>query len=178
MAGGGFENAVLDVDVAGVGFELLPTIGGGFAGESPSVVGVPDDGMGAAEKFEKLKEGRCGGKSIVGFDEDFDLPAVFLFLLLPPVEDFDRLAVVFFCEGGAPGATSEDAEVGGTDLFGELGKGEKGGAAGFVVADKFEGGAEDAGGMAGKGGTGSGEATGLFGEIGGEIDPVFERAEF
>ncbi len=31
VAGGGFENAVLDVDVAGVGFELLPTIGGGFA---------------------------------------------------------------------------------------------------------------------------------------------------
>ena len=172
------ENAVLDVDVAGVGFELLPTIGGGFAGESPGVVGVPDDGMGAAEKFEKFKEGRCGGKGVVGFDEDFDLPVIFLFLFLPPVEDFDGLAVVFLCEGGAPGAASEDAKVGGTDLLGELGKGEKSGAPGFGVADEFKGGAEDASGMAGKGSADSGEATGLFGEIGGEIDPVFERAEF
>jgi len=60
VAGGRFENAVLDVNVACVGFELLPTIGGGFASESPGVVGVPDDGMGAAEKFEKLKKGRRG----------------------------------------------------------------------------------------------------------------------
>jgi hypothetical protein len=178
VAGGRFEDAVLDVDVAGVGFELLPTIGGGFAGESPGVVGVPDDGMGAAEKFEKLKKWRCGGKGVVGFDEDFHVPVVLLFLILPPVEDFDGLAIVFVGEGGAPGATSEDAEVGGTDLFGELGKGEKGGTAGFIVSDEFEGGPEDAGGMAGKGGTDSGEAAGLFGEIGGEIDPVFERAEF
>ena len=178
MAGGGFENAVLDVDVAGVGFELLPTIGGGFAGESPGVVRVPDDGMGAAEKFEKLKEGRCGGKGVVGFDEDFDLPAVFLFLFLPPVEDFDGLAVVFVCEGGAPGAASEDAKVGSADLLGELGKGEKRGAPGFGVADEFEGGAEDASGMSGEGGADGGEAAGLFGEVGGEIDPVFKRAEF
>jgi len=55
VAGGGLENAVFDVDVAGVGFELLPTIGGGFASESPGMVGVPDDGMGAAEKFEKFE---------------------------------------------------------------------------------------------------------------------------
>jgi len=114
----------------------------------------------------------------VGFDEDFDLPVVFLFLFLPPVEYFDRLTVVFVGEGGAPGAASEDTEVGGTDLFGELGKGEKGGTAGFGIADEFEGGAKDAGGMAGEGGADSGEAPGLFGEIGGEIDPVFERAEF
>ena len=99
VAGGRFKNAVFDVNVAGVGFELLPTIGGGFAGESPSVVGVPNDGMGATEKFEELKEGRCGGKGVVGFDEDFDLPAVFLFLFLPPVQDFDGLAVVFVGEG-------------------------------------------------------------------------------
>jgi len=178
VAGGRLENAVFDVDVAGVGFELLPTIGGGFAGESPGVVGVPDDGMGAAEKFEKLKKWRCGGKGVVGFDEDFHVPVVLLFLILPPIEDFDRLAVVFVGEGGAPGAASEDTEVGGTDLFGELGKGEKGGTAGFGIADEFEGGAEDAGGMAGKGGADSGETTGLFGEIGREIDPVFERAEF
>ncbi len=172
------ENAVFDVDVAGVGLEMFPAIGWGFAGESPSVVGVPDDGMGATEKFEKLKEGRCGGKGVVRFDEDFDLPVVFLFLFLPPIEDFDRLAVVFVGEGGAPGATSEDAEVGGTDLFGELGKGEESGAPGFGVTDEFEGGAEDTSGMAGKRGTDSGEAAGLFGEIGGEIDPVFKRAEF
>ena len=54
MPSGRFEDAVLDVDVAGVGFELLPTIGGGFAGESPGVVGVPNDGMGPTEKFEKF----------------------------------------------------------------------------------------------------------------------------
>jgi hypothetical protein len=48
----------------------------------------------------------------------------------------------------------------------------------FVVADEFEGGAEDAGGMAGKGGADGWEAAGLFWEVGGEIDPVFERAEF
>ena len=178
VAGGGFENAVLDVDVAGVGFDLPPTIGGGFAGKSPGVVGVPDDGMGAAEKLEKFKEGRCGGKGVVGFDEDFDLPVIFLFLFLPPVEDFDGLAVVFVCKGGAPGAASEDAKVGSADLLGELGKGEEGGAACFVVADEFEGGAEDAGGMAGKGGADGWEAAGLFWEVGGEIDPVFERAEF
>ena len=171
-------DAVFDVDVAGVGLEMLPAVGGCFAGKAPGVVGVPDDGMGATEKFEKLKKGRCSGKGVVGFDEDFDLPAVFLFLILPPVEDFDGLAVVFVCEGGAPGAPSKDAEVGGADLFGELGKGEKGGTAGFGIADEFEGGAEYAGGVAGEGGTDRGEATGLFGEVGGEIDPVFERAEF
>ena len=171
-------DAVFDVDVAGVGLKEFPTFGGGFASESPGMVGVPDDGMGAAEKFEKLKEGRCGGKGVVGFDEDFDLPAVFLFLFLPPVEDFDGLAVVFVCEGGAPGAASEDAKVRSADLFGKLGKGEKGGTAGFGIADQFEGGAEDAGGMAGKGGADGGEATRLLGEVGGEIDPVFERAEF
>jgi hypothetical protein len=178
VAGRGLENAVLDVDVAGVGLKEFPTLGGGFAGESPGVVGVPDDGMGAAEKFEKLKEGRCSGKGVVGFDEDFDLPVIFLFLFLPPVEDFDRLAVVFVCEGGAPGAASEDAKVRSADLLGELGKGEEGGATGFVVTDEFEGGAEDASGMAGEGGADSWEAAGLFGEIGGEIDPVFKRAEF
>ena len=36
-------------------------------------------------------------------------------------------------------------------MFGELGEGEESGAAGFGVANEFEGGAEDAGGMAGKG---------------------------
>ncbi|NCZ52486.1 MAG: hypothetical protein EBY81_01055, partial [Verrucomicrobia bacterium] len=92
--------------------------------------------------------------------------------------DFNGLAVVFVREGGAPSATTEDAKVRSADLLGQLGKGEEGGAAGFGVADEFEGGAEDAGGMAGKGGTDSGEAAGLFWEIGGEIDPVFERAEF
>jgi len=178
VAGGRLENAVLDVDVAGVGFELLPTIGGGFAGESPGVVGVPDDGMGAAEKFEKFEEGRCGGKGVVRFDEDFDLPVVFLFLFLPPVEEFDRLAVIFVGKGCAPSTATEDAEVGGADLFGELGKGEEGGAAGFGVTDQFEGGSENAGGVAKEGTADSGEATGLFGEIGGKVDPVFERAEF
>ena len=118
-----FEDAVLDVDVAGVGFELLPTIGGGFAGKAPGVVGVPDDGMGAAEEFEKFEEGRCGGKGVVGFDEDFYLPLVFLFLLLPPVKNFDGLAVVFVREGGAPSATTEDAKVRSADLLGQLGKG-------------------------------------------------------
>jgi hypothetical protein len=172
------ENAVLDVDVAGVGFELLPTIGGGFAGESPGVVGVPDDGMSAAEEFEKLEEGGCRGESIVSFDEDFHLPAVFLFLFLPPVEEFDGLAVVFVCKGCAPSTATEDAEVGGADLFGELGKGEEGGAAGFGVTDQFEGGTENAGGVASEGLADGGEATGLFGEIGGKVDPVFERAEF
>ncbi len=114
----------------------------------------------------------------MGFNEHFDLPVVIPFLFLPPVEYFDGLAVVFVGEGGAPGAASKDTEVGGTDLFGELGKGEESGAPGFGVTDEFEGGAEDSGGMAGKGGTDSGEAARLFGEIGGEIDPVFERAEF
>ena len=162
VAGGGFENAVLDVDVAGVGFELLPAIGGCFASKSPGVVGVPDDGVGAAEKFEKFKEGRCGGKGVVGFDEDFDLPVIFLFLFLPPVEDFDRLPVVFVCEGGAPGAASEDAKVGSADLLGELGKGEEGGAACFGVADKFERGTENADRVASEGLPGGGEAPGLF----------------
>ncbi len=178
VAGRRFEYAVFDVDVAGVGLEMFPTIGGGFASESPGVVGVPDDGMGAAEEFEKFEEGWGSGEGVVGFDEDFHLPAVFLFLVLPPVEEFDRLAVIFVGQWGTPSAASEDAEVGGTDLFGELGKGEKGGTAGFIVSDEFEGGPEDAGGMAGEGGTDSGEAAGLFGEIGGEIDPVFKRAEF
>jgi len=171
-------DAVFDVDVAGVGFELLPTFGGGFAGEAPGVVGVPDDGMGATEKFEKFEERRCGGKGVVGFDEDFHVPVIFLFLFLPPVEDFDGLAVVFVGEGGAPGAASEDTEVGGTDLFGELGKGEKGGAAGFGIAHEFEGGTENAGGVANEGAADSGEAAGLFRKIGREVDPVFERAKF
>ena len=133
-----FEDAVLDVDVAGVGLEMFPAIGGGFAGKAPSVVGVPDDRMGAAEEFEKLEEGGCGGESVVGFDEDFHLPLIFLFLLLPPVQDFDGLVVVFVREGGAPSATTEDAKVGSADLIGQLGKGEEGGAAGFSVADEFD----------------------------------------
>ena len=178
VAGGRLENAVFDVDVAGVGLEMFPTIGGGFAGESPGVVGVPDDGMGAAEEFEKFEEGGCRGESIVSFDKDFHLPAVFLFLFLPPVEEFDRLAVIFVREGGAPSTATEDAEVGGADLFGELGKGEEGGAAGFGVTDQFEGGSENAGGVASEGAADSGEATGLFGEIGGKVDPVFKRAKF
>jgi hypothetical protein len=178
MPSGRFEDAVLDVDVAGVGLEMFPAIGGGFAGTAPGVVGVPDHGMGAAEEFEKLEEGRCGGESIVSFDKDFHLPAVFLFLLLPPVEEFDRLAVIFAGQWGTPSAASEDAEVGGADLFGELGKGEEGGAAGFGVANEFEGGSENTGGVACERLADGGEAAGLFGEIDGEIDPVFERAEF
>ena len=178
MPSGRFEDAVLDVDVAGVGLEMFPTIGGGFAGKAPGVVGVPDDGMGAAEEFEKFEEGRCGGKSVVGFDEDFHLPLVFLFLLLPPVKNFDGLAVVFVREGGAPSATTEDAKVRSADLLGQLGKGEEGGAAGFGVADEFEGGTENAGWVAGEGAADSGEASGLFGEVFGEVDTVFERAEF
>jgi hypothetical protein len=114
----------------------------------------------------------------VGFDEDFYLPLVFLFLLLPPVKDFDGLAVVFVSERGAPSAATEDAEIGGADLFGELGKGEEGGAAGFGVADEFEGGTENAGWVAGEGAADSGEASGLFGEVCGEVDTVFERAKF
>jgi hypothetical protein len=178
VAGRRFEYAVFDVDVAGVGFEMFPAIGGCFSGETPSVVGVPDDGMGAAEEFEKFEEGRCGGESVVGFDKDFHLPAVFLFLFLPPVEEFDRLAVIFVGEGGAPSAATEDAEVGGADLFGELGKGEEGGAAGFGVANEFEGGSENMGGVACERLADGGETTGLFGEIGGKVDAVFERAEF
>ena len=114
----------------------------------------------------------------MGFDEDFHLPAVFLFLFLPPVEEFDGLAVVFVCEGGAPSTASEDTEVGGADLFGELGKGEQGGTAGFGVTDEFEGSSENTGGVASEGSTDSGEAPGLFGEIGGKVDAVFERAKF
>ena len=178
VAGGRFEYAVLDVDVAGVGLEMFPAIGWGFAGESPGVVGVPDDGMGAAEEFEKFEEGWGGGEGVVGFDEDFHLPAVFLFLFLPPVEEFDRLAVIFVGKGCAPSTATEDAEVGGADLFGELGKGEEGGAAGFGVANEFEGGSENTGGVASERLADGGEATGLFRKIGGEIDPVFERAEF
>ena len=123
VAGGRLENAIFDVDVAGVGLEMFPTIGGGFAGESPGVVGVPDDGMGAAEEFEKLEEGWGGGEGVVSFDEDFHLPAVFLFLFLPPVEEFDRLAVIFVGKGCAPSTATEDAEVRSADLLGELGKG-------------------------------------------------------
>jgi len=178
VAGGGFEDAVLDVDVPGVGLELFPTVGGCFAGKTPGVVGVPDDGMGAAEKFEKFKEGRCGREGVVGFDEDFNLPVVFLFLILPPVEDFDGLAVVFFGKRSAPGAATKDPEVRGADLFGELGKGKKGGAAGFGIADEFKRSAENAGGVAGERLADGGEATRLFGEIGGQVDSVFERAEF
>jgi hypothetical protein len=175
---GRFENAVLDVDVAGVGFKLFPAIGRCFAGEAPGVVGVPDDGVGTAEEFEKLEEGRCGGEGVVGFDEDFHLPAVFLFLFLPPVDDFDGLAVVFVREGGAPSATPENAEVRGIDLFGELGEGEESGAAGFSIAHEFEGGTENAGGVASEGAADSVEASGLFGEVCGEVDPVFKRAKF
>ena len=114
----------------------------------------------------------------MGFDEDFHLPLVFLFLLLPPVEDFDGLAVVFVREWGAPSATTEDAKVRGAYLFGQLGEGEEGGAAGFGVTDEFEGGAENAGGVASEGAADSGEAAGLFRKIGGEVDPIFERAKF
>jgi len=178
VAGGGLENAVLDMNVAGVGFEMFPTIGGCFSGKAPRVVGVPDDGMGAAEEFEKFEEGRCGGESIVGFDENFHLPLVFLFLFLPPVEEFDGLAVVFVREGGTPSAATKDAKVRSADLLGQLGKGEEGGAAGFGVADEFEGGAENAGGVACERLADGGETPGLFRKIGGEIDPVFERAEF
>jgi len=178
MTGGGLENAVLDVDVPGVGLEVLPTFGRCFAGKAPGVVGVPDDGMGTAEEFEKFEEGRCCGESIVGFDENFHLPAVFLFLVLPPVQDFDGLAVVFVREGGTPSAATEDSEIRSADLLGQLGKGEEGGAASFGVAHEFERGAENAGGVAGEGTADSGEAAGLFRKIGGEVDPVFERAEF
>jgi len=175
---GRFEDAVLDVDVAGVGLEMFPTIGGGFAGKAPGVVGVPDDGMGATEEFEKFEERRCGGKGVVGFDENFYLPLIFLFLLLPPVQDFNGLAVVFVREGGAPSAATEDAKVRSADLLGQLGKGEEGGAAGFGVADEFEGGTENAGGVVSKGAADGGESAGLFRKIGGEVDPVFERAKF
>jgi hypothetical protein len=178
MPSGRFENAVLYVDVAGVGLEMFPTIGGGFPSEAPGMVGVPDHGVGAAEEFEKLEEGGCGGESVVGFDEDFHLPLIFLFLLLPPVQDFDGLVVVFFGKRGAPSATTEDAKVRSADLLGQLGKGEEGGTAGFGVADEFEGGTENAGGVAGEGAADSGEASGLFGEVCGEVDPVFERAQF
>ena len=178
VAGGRFEDAVLDVDVAGVGLEMFPTIGGGFAGKAPGVVGVPDNGMGTAEEFEKFEERRCGGESVVGFDEDFYLPLVFLFLLLPPVKDFDGLAVVLVREGGAPSAATEDAKVRSADLLGQLGKGEESGAAGFGVADELEGGTENASGVAGEGAADSGEASGLFGEVCGEVDPVFKRAQF
>jgi hypothetical protein len=178
MTGGRFEDAVLDMNVARVGLEMFPAVGRCFSGKAPGVVGVPDDGMGTAEKFKKFDEGRCGREGVVGFDEDFHLPAVFLFLFLPPVEEFDRLAVVFVCKGCAPSTTTEDAKVGGADLFGELGKGEKGSAAGVGVADEFERGAENAGGVASEGGADRGEATGLFRKIGGEVDPVFERAKF
>ena len=178
MTGGWLENAVLDVDVPGVGLEVLPTFGRCFAGKSPGVVGVPDDGMGTAEEFEKFQEGRCGGEGVVGFDEDFHLPLVFLFLFLPPVEDFDGLLVVFVRKRGSPSAAPENAEVRGIDLFGELGEGEESGAAGFSIAHEFEGGTENAGGVASEGGADRGEATGLFRKIGREVDPVFERAKF
>jgi len=178
VAGGGFEDAVLDVDVAGVGLELFPAVGRCFAGKAPGVVGVPDDGMGAAKKFEKFKEGRCGREGVVGFNEDSYLPVVFLFLFLPPVQDFHGLTVIFFGKRSAPSAATKDAEVRGADLFGELGEGEEGGTTGFRIADEFERSAENAGGVAVKGLADGGEATGLFGEVGGEINPVFERAEF
>jgi hypothetical protein len=117
-------------------------------------------------------------EGVVGFDKDFHLPAVFLFLFLPPVEKFDGLAVIFVGQWGTPSAASEDAKVGGTDLFGELGKGEKSGAAGFGVTDQFEGSAENTGGVACERLADGGEATGLFRKIGGKVDAVFERAEF
>jgi hypothetical protein len=134
--------------------------------------------MGAAEEFEKFEEGRSGGEGVVGFDEDFHLPSVFLFLFLPPVEDFDSLAVVFVREGCAPSTTTKDTKVRSADLFGELGEGEEVGATGFGVTDEFERGAENAGWVAGEGCADRGEATGLFGEVGGEVDPIFERAKF
>ena len=114
----------------------------------------------------------------MGFDEDFDLPAVFLFLLLPPVEDFHGLAVIFFRERSAPSPATEDAEVGGADLLGQLSEGEESGAASFGIADEFEGGSENAGGVAGEGLADGREAAGLFRQISGEVDSVFERAEF
>jgi len=178
VASGRFEDAVLNVDVAGVRFEMFPGVSGCFACEAPGVVGVPDDGMSAAEEFEKFEEGRCGGKGVVGFDEDFHLPLVFLFLFLPPVEDFNSLAVVFVGKRGTPSAATEDAKVRSADLLGQLSEGEESGAASFGVADEFEGGAENAGGVAGERLADGGETAGLFGEIGGEVDPVFERAEF
>jgi len=58
VASGRFEDAVLNVDVAGVGFEMFPGVSGCFACEAPSVMGVPDDGMSAAEEFEKFEKGR------------------------------------------------------------------------------------------------------------------------
>jgi hypothetical protein len=42
-------------------------------------------------------------------------------MLLPPVEDFDGLTVVFVCEWGAPSAATEDTKVRSADLLGELG---------------------------------------------------------
>jgi hypothetical protein len=178
VAGGRFEDAVLNVDVAGVRFEMFPGVSGCFTCEAPGVMGVPDDGMGAAEEFEKFEEGRCGRKGVVGFDEDFHLPLVFLFFFLPPVQDLDGLVVVFVCKGGTPSATSENTKVRGADLFGELGEGKEGGATGFGIADELEGGAENAGGVASKGAADGGEAAGLLRKIDGEVDPVFERAKF
>jgi hypothetical protein len=175
---GRFEYAVLDVDVPGVGLEVLPTFGRCFAGKAPGVMGVPDDGMSAAEEFEKFEEGRCGRKGVVRFNENFHLPVVFLFLFLPPVEEFDGLVVVFVGKRGAPSAATEDSEIRSADLLGQLGEGEKGGAASFGVADEFEGGAENAGGVADEGLADGGEAAGLFRKIGGEVDTIFERAEF
>ncbi|NBS50907.1 MAG: hypothetical protein EBS97_09985, partial [Verrucomicrobia bacterium] len=72
---------------------------------------------------------------------------------------------------------TEDAEVGGADLLGQLSEGEESGAASFGIADEFEGGAENAGGVAGERLADCGEAAGLFSQISGEVDPVFERAE-
>ncbi|MCX6947883.1 MAG: hypothetical protein NTU87_08535 [Verrucomicrobia bacterium] len=83
-------------------------------------------------------------------------------MFLPPVEEFDSLAVIFVGQWGTPSAASEDAEVGGADLFGELGKGEQGGATGLGVANQFEGSAENTGGVASEGATDSGEAPGLL----------------
>ena len=45
VAGRRFEYAVFDVDVAGVGFEMFPAIGWGFAGETPGVVGSIGGGL-------------------------------------------------------------------------------------------------------------------------------------
>ena len=63
-------------------------------------------------------------------------------------------------------------------MLGQLGEGDESGTSGFSVADEFEGGAENAGGVASEGAADSGEAAGLFGEVGGEVDPIFERAKF
>ena len=96
VAGGRLENAVFNVDVAGVGPEMFPTIGGGFAGEAPGVVGVPDEGMGTSEEFEQFEEGGCCGEGVVGFDKVFHVQVVLLFFFLSHCTALDGLVVFFF----------------------------------------------------------------------------------